>query len=120
MSETHHLYQPTEVVGSEFTRCYQVVIDNRMDAVPAATFNEERVFVSAGPARRWPSGQCSAPFAPEAEIPILDPATGEQTGATITMAALYGLLYSAYLWTATTRDAAQAQIEDEISGGGDA
>lgn len=118
MSETHHLYQPTEVVGSEFTRCYQVVIDNRVNAPPTATFAEERVLVpGAGPARRWPTGQCSAQFDPEAEIPILDPATGEQTGAVITMAALYGLLHSAYLWAATARDAAQNAIADEIGGG---
>ncbi|NCC41872.1 MAG: hypothetical protein EOM21_21170 [Gammaproteobacteria bacterium] len=117
MSETHHLYQPTEVVGSEFTRCYQMIIDNRMDAQPVATFAEERVLVpGTGPARRWPTGQCSAQYDPDAEIPILDPSDGSATGATITMSALYGLLYSAYLWAATARDAAQSAIETEIGG----
>lgn len=117
MSETHHLYQPSDVVGAEFTRCYQVIIDNRIDAPPVATFAEERVLVPGdGPTRRWPTGQCAAVYDPEAEIPILDPATGASTGATITMAALYGLLYSAYLHTATTRDAAQAAIDSEIGG----
>lgn len=121
MSETtHHLYQPSAVSGEEFTRCYQVLIDNHAGASPVTTFFEERVLEGGPgvPARRWPSGQCAAVFDPAAEIPILDPATGAPSGATITMGALYGLMYSAYLWAATARDAAQAQIESEISGGG--
>jgi hypothetical protein len=108
MSETtHRLYQPSAVTGSEFTRCYQVVIDNREGAPPVTTFFEERVLVGEGaPTRRWPVGHCAAVLDPAAEIPVLDPATGASAGATITMAALYGLLYSAYLWAATARDAA--------------
>lgn len=101
-----NLYQPSAVAGTEFTRCYQIIVDNPHRGAPLASFCEERVLVSEGADRRWAVGECRLVYSPEAEIPILDPETGAATGATITMAALYGLLYSAYLHAATTRDAA--------------
>lgn len=102
-----NLYQPTTVSGEEFTRCYQIIIDNQHNRSRKATFQEERVLVSgSGADRRWPTGACSIVYDEAIEIPILDPADGSATGATITMAALYGLLYSAYLYAAQARDAA--------------
>lgn len=102
-----NLYNPAAAEGTEFSRCYQVVIDNPHNGSTVATFQEERVLVSAaGPDRHWATGECRLPYSPETAIPILDPETGADTGAVITMAALYGLLYSAYLHAATARDAA--------------
>lgn len=107
-----NLYNPAAADGTEFSRCYQVVIDNPHNGSPAATFQEERVFVSAaGPDRHWAVGECRLAYSPDVEIPILDPETGADTGAVITGAALYGLLYSAYLYAATARDAVAGGTE---------
>lgn len=101
------LYQPSAVSGSEFTRCYQIVIDNRYGAAPEVVYQEERVLVvDSGPDRHWPIGHCRAAYDPLAEIPVLDPATGLPTGETATQGQLYALIYSAYLATATARDTA--------------
>lgn len=102
------LYNPSTVAGTEYTRCYQIVVDNPAGRPPVATFQEERVlaFGPAAPERRWPTGQCVLTYDPATAIPILDPATGAATGATIEMAALYALLYSVYLYAARARDAA--------------
>jgi hypothetical protein len=110
-----NLYQPTEVTGEEFTRCYQVIIDNPHNKPSKAHFQEERVLITNSAARRWPTGACSITYDEAIEIPILDPATGADTGSTITMAALYGLLYSAYLYTALARDAAAAPAEEPLA-----
>lgn len=109
-----NLYQPTAVTGEAFTRCYQVVIDNPQNRPAKTTFQEERVMVSEGADRRWPVGSCSIVYDEAIEIPILDPATGADTGSTISMAALYGLLYSAYLYTALERDAAAASAGESV------
>lgn len=109
-----NLYQPTAISGEEFTRCYQIIIDNPHSGAAKASFQEERVLITAGAARRWPTGACSISYDEALEIPILDPATGAETGSTITMAALYGLLYSAYLYTAQARDTAAAPAEEPI------
>lgn len=101
------LYQPSDVSGSEFTRCYQIVIDNRLNNAPEVVFHEERVLVvSAGPDRHWPIGHCCSPYDPLAEITVLNPATGLPTGDVVTQGQLYALIYSAYLAAAVARDTA--------------
>lgn len=100
-------YQPATVVGDEWTRTYQIVIDNRLGAVPAVTFFEERaLLVPDSPPRHWATGHCVLPYDEAIALPILDPATGDATGASITLAAFYGLVYSAYRYAAAQRDAA--------------
>lgn len=103
------LYQPTDVVGQEYTRCYQVVIDNHRQRAPIATFFEERVLVASGGSRGQATGQVEMPYDPAAEIALIDPTTGEPTGATITGAELYAMVYSAYMHAALARDAAGAE-----------
>lgn len=106
-------YQPATVIGEEWTRAYQIVVDNRLNAVPEATFFEERAMLTdSGENRHWATGHCRIVYDEAAEIPILDPATGEATGGTITFAALYGLLYSAYLYAATQGDQAGQVLEE--------
>lgn len=106
-----NLYRETDVSGSEYTRCYQVVIDNPAGGLPRATFYEERVLFSAGQrARRWPSGQCELIYDSALVVPLLDPATGAQTGETATLGALYLSLYSAYLHAATARDIRNVEL----------
>ena len=100
-------YNPATVIGDEWTRTYQIVIDNRLNAVPAVTFFEERALLTdSGDTRHWAIGQCHLPYDEATALPILDPLSGEETGGTITLAAFYGLVYSAYRYAAAQRDAA--------------
>ena len=100
-------YQSTAITGSAWTRAYQIVIDNRLGAVPNVVFHEERALLTDdGQTRHWASGQCALAYDPAQTIPVLDPATGAETGASLALGELYGLLYSAYIAAATARDAA--------------
>jgi len=47
---------------------------------------------------------CSATFDPQGVIDVRNPETGELTGATVTQAELYAIVYSLYIQTATARD----------------
>ncbi len=108
-------YHTAAVTGEEWTRTYQIVIDNRLGGVPATTFFEERVMLTdGGDSRHWATGHCRIVYDEAAEIPILDPATGEATGSSITLAALYGLLYSAYIHAATQRDQAGQELDSSL------
>lgn len=100
-------YAEQQTIGVEWTRCYQVVIDNRHGAQPRAVFHEQRVLQpDSGPARVSAVGQVELPYDPAAVIVLRDPATGDATGESITGADLYQMVYSAYLHAALARDAA--------------
>ena len=49
------------------------------------------------------------PHAPAREIPLRDPQTGKPTGAVMTYAEAYAVLYSAYLDAALERDVQRAE-----------
>lgn len=87
--------------GESYTRCNQIIIDNRRDAPPAVTFGQERVVVSGGQHLHIPMAPLPLTFDPAATIPIVSPETGEATGGTITQAEIYALIYSAYIYAAT-------------------
>lgn len=102
------LYRPTDVAGREYTRAFQVVIDNPSPArPPAITFFEERVLATSnGERRRMPAGKLEVGFDPTAQIPLLDPRTGEDTGQTVSLPEMYAAVYSIYMHSAKARDAA--------------
>ena len=100
-------YAEQETAGIEYTRCYQVIVDNRYGAVPQAIFHEQRVLQpDFGPVRVSAVGQIELPYDPAVVIALRDSATGEETGETITGEGLYQVIYSAYLHAALARDAA--------------
>ncbi|WP_296639224.1 hypothetical protein [Roseinatronobacter sp.] len=86
------------VAGESFVRCPQVVIDNRLGATPTVTFHRERIvgLEGADPIRQ-PMSPRPLPFDPAAAVPVLNPETGEPTGATITQGELYALVYSVFV-----------------------
>lgn len=89
------------VSGDSFTRCSQVVVDNRMGAAPTVTFHQERVIgIDGGASAKSPLPPLVMAFDPTAVIPIIDPETGEETGQEMTQAEIYAAVYSAYLITA--------------------
>ena len=103
-------YKETSVAGHSWQRCTQVVIDNRRGAVPTVRFDEENVVALEGAAEvRTPVGGLTVEFDPAREIPLRDPQTGEPTGAVMTYAEAYAVLYSAYLEAALERDVQRAE-----------
>ena len=51
-------YAEQQTAGIEYTRCYQVIVDNRYGAVPQASFHEQRVLQpDFGPVRVSAVGQ---------------------------------------------------------------
>lgn len=98
------------VDGESYTRCHQIIVDNRLDQPPEVTFAQEQIVTVGGRVLHMPQPAVSMAFAAEAVIPILDPDTGEPTGASATQAEAYALLYSAYVAAAT---ATAPENEDE-------
>ncbi|SDF89939.1 hypothetical protein PUH89_04000 [Rhodobacter capsulatus] len=90
------------VVGESYTRCNQVIIDNRLGRAPAITFGQETVIgTGTGDALHVPMAPIGLAFDPAAQIAVIDPDTGEPTGAMVTQAEVYALVYSAYIAAAT-------------------
>lgn len=101
----HH--QP--VAGESYRRCHQIIIDNPLGRPPEITFGQETIICTgAGEALHVPMLPARMAFDPAAAIPVLDPQTGQPTGATITQAQVYALIYSAYI-AATEETAATAE-----------
>ena len=110
-------YKETTLSGISWTRCRAVTIVNPLAGTgeidrktniqdgPVAYFQEETVLSVDGKEIRADAGSCSQKFDPTAMIQLRDPVSGELTGATMTHAELYTILYSLYLQTATERDA---------------
>lgn len=83
--------------GESYTRCNQIIIDNRRGKAPTVTFGQESIVTAGGQALHIPMTAVRTDFDPTVEIPIVDPQTGEPTGATVTHEEFFALIYSAYL-----------------------
>lgn len=98
-------YAYTNVIGQVWQRCSQIVIDNPRHAVPTVRFEEERIVsLNSGDELRKPASGITQDFDPALAVPLRNPVTGELTGASITYADVYAILYSAYIAAATARD----------------
>jgi hypothetical protein len=105
-------YQESTLTGQAWQRCHQIVIDHRRGVTPTVRFDEERVVaLDDGSEVRTPRGTLTLDYDPARLIPLRDPLSGEPTGETVSYAAAYQLLYSAYLDAALARDAAQQAAE---------
>jgi len=94
---SYKLHQ-TSLTGESYTRCHQIVIDNRMNAIPVISYHQELVFADqAGAVSKMPTTVCVSEFDPDAEIAVINPETGEETGDTVTQGELMTLIYSAYI-----------------------
>lgn len=101
-------YRETTTLGTTWTRCTRVVVNNDLDEPPYVLFFEQQVFNLGGQQMLKDSGALRQAFDPDAVIPIINPQTGEATGATVTQAEAYAVLYSAYLQAAMARDAEES------------
>jgi hypothetical protein len=102
-------YQQQNITGEEYTRCNVITIVNPLNKTPSIQFNEERITVLSDRVLETPIGQITIAFDASKEIVLLNPQTGEPVGKSITHLDLYVALYSAYIASATARDAAQAE-----------
>lgn len=101
-------YKETSGTASAWRRCNRVIVDNPIDSNSSARFFEENV-VSLGGARvQSDAGSLLAAYQPDEKIMLRDPATGELTGAYVTQAHLYQVMYSLYMQEATRRDLEQS------------
>lgn len=104
-------YQEIATSGSMWTRSNKVTISNPYNQTPSVHFEEERVIQldgGAAPITNPNPRFLSANFDATASFPLLDPVTGEPTGATATHQELYVMLHSLYIKTATDSDAQAA------------
>jgi hypothetical protein len=107
-------YKETTLSGTSWTRCRCVTITNPLADTefdknnnplgPVAYFQEQKVISIDGAQTTVDAGSCRKAFDPAATIPMLDPATGETTGSSVTHGELYAILFSLYMQTAVERD----------------
>lgn len=96
-------YQFNQQSGAadSYVRCPQIVIDNRLGGTPAITFAQETIITApSGQVTHVPMQPIPLVFDPTKVIDIIDPTTGQPTGATATMTDVYNLIYSAYMLAA--------------------
>jgi hypothetical protein len=102
-------YNEISVAGNVWTRCSSVYIGNNYGVTPTITFGEQQLIAleNLAPMVVNSNTSCSTEFDAAANIAILDPATGNPTGQTVTQQELYNIVYSLYIATAKARDASQ-------------
>jgi len=101
-------YKETDITGSSYTRCNQVLINNALDVTPTVHFDEQMVvLLETGGSIVRGAGGIDVVFDPAKSIALINPATGEPTGSSISYGELYAMLYSAYIDAALARDAEQ-------------
>lgn len=110
-------YQETSIAGATWIRSKQVQINNPFGGVPSVVFLEERAITLAdNTVLTVPCvpGFCEVMFDPSAQIPLVNPWTGEPITSVDNVQQYashieaYILLHSLYLMTAAARDAALA------------
>lgn len=112
-------YKQSDITGTTWTRCRAITINNPLpgkgpvDIVtsqpigPNCVFIEESALTVGTETLTFDSGGCQTTYVPDSVISLLDPATGNPTGETVTQEKLYQILYSLYLATAIARDSVE-------------
>lgn len=106
-------YKAAEAPATIWQRCYQVELANPLNGERSCTFREEVIMAAAAATFNRGAGACTIVFDPAGQFPLLDMATGEPTGQTMTHAALYAALHSLYLYTAGERDRQIAEQDEQ-------
>ena len=97
-------YKSTEVVGEAYTRCYNITLNNYKNQVPTMTFNEEVWYNIPGFEMGKVSGSFETRYDPVADIPLINPETGEDLGESVSQTQLQIILHSLYISEAKKRD----------------
>lgn len=100
-------YRQTEGTATTWRRSSQVQILNPWGGIPSIRFSEEDVANVNGQDIKMPlMFSVNAEFHSAAEIPLINPETGESLGKSATHEDLYVLLHSLYIQLAARRDEA--------------
>lgn len=105
-------YKEADISGTEYQRARLVSINNELDRPKTVTFVEELVSIIGNTKLHRDIGQIEETFSADTvltEIPLLNPETGEQIGATMTYQQLYVALHSLYMFLANRRDNAPVE-----------
>ena len=97
-------YKASDIAGTTWQRCRQVVIDNPVGGTPTVRFDEQEILAIDGREIKRPAGTLALAFDAARSIPLRDPVTGALTGKTTSYGDAYVLLYSAYIAAALARD----------------
>lgn len=104
-------YQQTSLAGVQWKRSKRVQIENPYGKTPSAVFTEEiAITLADGSVITIPESTIEVTFNPSAEIPLINPWTGEPLTNVegvpqfTTHMELYILLHSLYIQSATARD----------------
>lgn len=99
-------YNESNVAGTMYQRCKQVVINNPYAGTPMILMQEESVVLVGDEVIYKPLPGLSFAFDQNEVIPMINPVTGEAVdGATMTGGEVYAAIYSYYIKKATERDA---------------
>jgi hypothetical protein len=93
-------YLEQNVVGTAYFRANAIHIQNDFGAAPVVTISEEKIVSVDGEALSKPTYTFTEQFAPDEVVDIIDPTTGEATGATMTVGELHTLIHSYYIHVA--------------------
>lgn len=104
-------YKESAVAGTKWQRASRVVIDNPYGGTPGVLLVEQQAMQLGDEVVIKDIGNLAATFDPAAEIPLVNPETGESLGQVMTHQQLYVALHSLYIQLAAERDAAQAPQE---------
>ena len=101
-------YKETTVTGTSYQRAWRVEIENGLVDKHIRFYEEVIAQLDAGHVVSEKVGVgVWSPFTAEnmfTEFAVLNPETGEDTGATMTYADVYTALYSLYIYLAIARD----------------
>jgi hypothetical protein len=105
-------YIETPMDAATYQRCSQIIIANPYQAPPVVTFSEEQIIKRADgsvlhDALLLPISKTFSD--PAYAFPIYNPTNQQKTGQSATVAQVYALIWSVYMFEATKRDATKAK-----------
>lgn len=103
-------YKSNTETGEVYTRCFNLTVNNPLNAVPTVNMMEETVFSIAGKTITQPGRFLTKTFVPTQTVELVDPETGVPLGQSITHQELYVMLFSLWLATAKEHDQAEADF----------
>ncbi len=100
-------YKESPITGGMWPRCRNIIINNTLGETPSVVFTEEVAVQTAegSTITSSPTNSYRIAFDPSAEFPLIDPATGEQIGRTVTHEDVYNILFSLYAAVAEASEA---------------
>ncbi len=94
-------YKEVNISGYQWLRCSRVTIENQYKTPPVINLHEDVLTDIGEDHHIKPNRIYSVMFEPSKTFPVLNADTGEPTGAVMTHAEMYQLLWSLYVETSS-------------------